>query len=183
MIGSKVYRRYASALLGLGREDGHFEQYGQELSEFERFCQANSMFFGTVCNPIFAMEGRHKVLEEVLGRSSFGPVVQNFLRLLLAKDRLQGLPAICEHYAHLADEALNIQRARVVTAKPLRKKSLDRLERALERLTGKKVKAEVSDDEALIGGVMVKIGDMVLDGSIRAQIEGLKESLKRGELS
>jgi F-type H+-transporting ATPase subunit delta len=58
---------------------------------------------------------------------------------------------------------------------------LEKLKKALAELTSKQVKTEVNEDEALIGGLVVKIGDLVLDGSVKAQIEGLKESLKRGE--
>jgi F-type H+-transporting ATPase subunit delta len=57
------------------------------------------------------------------------------------------------------------------------------LDTVLSKITSKTVKAKVEEDESLIGGLVVKIGDLVLDGSVRAQLEGLKESLKRGEIN
>ena len=69
----------------------------------------------------------------------------------------------------------------ITSARPLKEEALEKIERSLEELTSKKIKSDVREDRDLIGGVVVKIGDLVLDGSIRAQLEGLKESFKRGE--
>jgi F-type H+-transporting ATPase subunit delta len=60
---------------------------------------------------------------------------------------------------------------------------MGKLDTVLSKITSKTVKAKVEEDESLIGGLVVKIGDLVLDGSVRAQLEGLKESLKRGEIN
>ena len=68
----------------------------------------------------------------------------------------------------------------VLTSRPLKEEARDRLGKVLEELTSKSVRMNVREDENLIGGIVVKIGDLVLDGSVRAQLEGLKESLKRG---
>ena len=81
----------------------------------------------------------------------------------------------------LSDEASDIARAEITTAKPLQKETLEKVERALEALTSKKIRSDVKEDLDIIGGIVVKIGDLVLDGSVKAQLEGLKESFKRGE--
>jgi F-type H+-transporting ATPase subunit delta len=65
----------------------------------------------------------------------------------------------------------------------LKTKALDKLKKALTGLTSKDVRTYVKQDDSLIGGLIVKVGDLVLDGSVKAQLEGLKESLKRGEYS
>jgi F-type H+-transporting ATPase subunit delta len=75
----------------------------------------------------------------------------------------------------------NITQADIIAARPLKKEALERLKNALKGLTSKDVRAEVKEDKSLIGGLIVKIGDLVLDGSVKAQLEGLRESLKRGE--
>ena len=67
--------------------------------------------------------------------------------------------------------------------KPLKAETLKKIEEVLKRLTAKNVKSFVKQDDSLIGGVVVKIGDLVLDGSVKAQIEGLKETMRRGEYS
>lgn len=176
MIGSKVSKRYAKALFSLGQEDGHFEKYGQELSDFERFFRDNADFRQVISNPVFAVEDRRKVLQVVLDKSSFSGVVKNFLNLLLDKNRIGAIQAITAYYARLTDDFSGIARAEIITARPLKDEALGKIERSLEGLTSKKIKPEVREDKDLIGGIVVKIGDLVLDGSVKAQLEGLKES-------
>ncbi|MBW2610586.1 MAG: ATP synthase F1 subunit delta [Deltaproteobacteria bacterium] len=181
MIGSRISKRYAKALLSLGQEDGNYIGYGKDLQEFGKFCSAHNEFLKVVANQIFSVEERKKVLDTVLDKSSFANLVQNFLRLLLDKNRIGGIQEISDYYSKLTDEISNITRADILTAKPLKEEARDKLAKALAGLTAKEVKIEVKEDESLIGGLVVRIGDLVLDGSVKAQIEGLKESLKRGE--
>ena len=141
----------------------------------------NEEIVQVLSNQLFALEDRKKVLEYILEKSTFADVVKNFLRLLLDKNRIDAVSEISNHYAKLTDEISNVTRAEVITAKPLKDDALAKLRSTLKQLTSKEVKTKVSEDEALIGGIVVKIGDLVLDGSIKAQLEGLKESLKRGE--
>jgi len=180
-MGSKVSRRYAKALLGLGREDGQYERYGQDLEEFARFCAANDELIQVLANRLFPLEERKKVLEYLLEKSEFARMGKNFLRLLLDKDRIGAIQEISQHYAKLTDELSNVTRAEVIAAKPLKDEALAKLRDALKKMTTKDVRTDVREDESLIGGIVVKIGDMVLDGSVKAQLQGLKESLKRGE--
>ena len=88
MIGSKISRRYAKALLSIGQEEGRYEEYGKNLKEFADFCLANGEFYRIISNRIFSLEDRRKVLDAVLVKSGFTDTVKNFLRLLLDKDRM-----------------------------------------------------------------------------------------------
>jgi F-type H+-transporting ATPase subunit delta len=130
---------------------------------------------------VFSVDERKKVLDVSLEKSAFADDVQNFLRLLLDKIRIGGIEDVSAYYTRLTDEISNIIRAEIVTARPLKGDVMDKLDVVLSKITSKTVKAKVEEDESLIGGLVVKIGDLVLDGSVRAQLEGLKESLKRGE--
>jgi F-type H+-transporting ATPase subunit delta len=183
LIRSAISKRYAKALLGIGQEDGKYEAYGNSLKDFVGFCGANDEFFRVVANQIFSVEERKRVLDLVLGGSGFAPIIQNFLRLLLDKNRIGAVKEISEHYGKLTDNLTGITRAQVMTAWPMKDQTVLKIKKALEGISTGEVKIEVKDDAALIGGIVVKIGDLVLDGSVRAQLEGLKESLKRGEYS
>jgi F-type H+-transporting ATPase subunit delta len=183
LIRSAISKRYAKALLGIGQEDGKYEAYGNSLKDFVGFCGANDEFFRVVANQIFSVEERKRVLDLVLGGSGFAPIIQNFLRLLLDKNRIGAVKEISEHYGKLTDDLTGITRAQVMTAWPMKDQAVLKIKKALEGISTGEVKIEVKDDAALIGGIVVKIGDLVLDGSVRAQLEGLKESLKRGEYS
>jgi F-type H+-transporting ATPase subunit delta len=183
LIRSAISKRYAKALLGIGQEDGKYEAYGTSLRDFLDFCGANDDFFRLVANQIFSVEERKGILNRVLDRSGFPPIIQNFLRLLLDKNRIGAIKEISEHYGKLTDELMGITRAQVMTAWPMKDHAVLKIKKALEGISSGEVKIEVKDDAALIGGIVVKIGDLVLDGSVSAQLEGLKESLKRGEYS
>jgi F-type H+-transporting ATPase subunit delta len=180
LIGSRISKRYAKALLSLGQEDGNYEVYGKNLQDFSSFCSANQQFLGVISNQIFSVEERKRVLDAVLEKSDFSVVVKNFLRLLLDKNRIGAIEAITEYYTRFTDEISGITRASIVTARPLKSEAQARLEGILSGLTSKKVKIEVEEDTSLIGGIIVRLGDLVLDGSVKAQLLGLKESLKRG---
>ena len=181
MSDLRLSKRYAKALFSLGMEDGFFSQYGQQLMEFVNFFQEHEEFRLVISNAVFASNDRRKVLHAVLEKGDFSKMVVNFLDLLLDKERIGGIEHIAGQYEILTDEASNVARAEITSALPLKDEALEQLEISLEKLTSKKIKSEVREDRGLIGGVVVKIGDMVLDGSIRAQLEGLKESFKRGE--
>jgi F-type H+-transporting ATPase subunit delta len=182
LIGSKVSKRYAKALFSLGLEDGNYDQYGGSLKEFADFCQQNREFGEVIANPIFAPDERKKILQTVLEQSQFSALVKNFLFLLLDKNRIGAVTAISDYYSKLTDESSDVARAEIITAKPLKEDALARIEGSLAKMTSKKIKSQISEDQSLIGGIVVKLGDLVLDGSVRAQMEGLKESLKRGEI-
>jgi F-type H+-transporting ATPase subunit delta len=177
LIGSKVSKRYAKALFSLGQEEGKAREYGQDLKAFTEFWRWNPEFAGVVASRIFALEERKRILDAVLEKSGLSGKVKNFLSLLLDKDRIGAIEEMAEHYEKLADEMANVARAEVVVPRPLRADALGRLEKALRDLTSKEVRTEVREDRSLIGGVVVKIGDLVLDGSIKAQLRGLRESL------
>jgi F-type H+-transporting ATPase subunit delta len=178
---TRLSKRYAKALFSLGMEDGFFSRYGQELAEFVDSFREHKDFRMVISNPVFAVNERQKVLHAVLEKRSFSRMVINFLNLLLEKGRIGSIETVSDYYGKLTDDASNIARVEIASARPLKGEALGKIERALETITSKKIKSYVREDRDLIGGVVVKIGDLVLDGSIRAQFEGLKESFKRGE--
>jgi F-type H+-transporting ATPase subunit delta len=181
LIDSKISRRYAKALLSLGQEDGNYLEYGQNLKEFAEFCSANEELFQVISNQIFITEDRKKILEKILEKTPFSDMVKNYLRLLLDKNRIGSVKEITDHYQRLTDDISNIVRAELITARPLKDDALKKIVQALNRLTSKDVKVEIKEDASIMGGLIVKTGDLVIDGSVKTQLEGLRESLKRGE--
>ncbi len=181
MKASRIAKRYARALLDIGREDGNYEEYGHELKGFADLCVSNPDLFDFLSSPVFAVEEKVKVLDNILEKLEYSQTVNNFLRLLVERKRIDSISEISGYYSMLLDEVLGIARAKIITARPIKKKTLDRLIKSLEKFTSKKIEPETEIDKSIIGGVIVKIGDLILDGSVTAQLEGLKESLKRGE--
>jgi len=177
LTGSKVAKRYAKALFSIGQEDRKVEEYAKTLIAFMELYRENPEFAGSISTRIFAMEDRKRVLEAVLDRSGLSGPVRNFISLLLDRDRIGEVEGITKYYGRLMDEASNIARAEVFVPRPLKTDALNRLEKSLGQMISKQVKLEVREDPSLIGGIMVKVGDLVLDGSMKAQLRGLRESL------
>ena len=182
MIGLRIARRYAKALLAIGKEDGQAETYKEELGGFVRLLQENRNLEHAISNPLYDPESRKKVLKAVVERSGLSQVMAAFLFLLFDKGRIQYVGDIYGYYEKLTDELANIVRADLVSATDLPEETIEKIRAALAQKTGKEVKMDVKVDPTLVGGAVTKIGDLVLDGSVRSQLVSLKESLQRSEV-
>lgn len=178
MINLTLSRRYAKALLAIGQEDQNFKTYGQELADFVASLKEYPQLLEALVNPVYPTAARRSVLEGVLSRSGYSRVVQNFLLLLQDKNRMRLLEEISQVYGLLVDELSGIMRASVTSAAALGAEFEERVKATLEKLTGKKIILEVKEDSELIGGLVARVGDLVLDGSVRNQLKSLKDSLK-----
>ena len=181
MTSQIVAKRYAKALLDLGQEDGKTKSYGQDLAEMTALFDTSPELEAALANPVFDLESRREVLAEFLEKLSLTPMAKNFFKLLLDRGRIDAVGEINRVYMELMDEVNGLVRARVFTAAPLAEDETKRLQEALKGVAGTDVHIEVSEDPSLIGGVVAKIGDLVLDGSVKRQLDSLKESLRRGE--
>lgn len=182
MIDLTVSRRYAKALMMLGQEDGKYKEYGEELQGFAQLMEKEPELKHALLNPIHGLEERRKLLLHLTEVLQLSPLMGNFLKLLFDKHRLAALPGIAQVYQQLVDELENVKRARVKAAIPLDESMQERLRQALEQLTGSRVIMEVEEDPSIIGGIVARVGDLVLDGSIRTQLMSLRESLIKGEV-
>jgi F-type H+-transporting ATPase subunit delta len=181
VINARIARRYAKALLAIGKEDGQAETYKEELEGFAKLLEENKGLEMAISNPLYDAESRKKVLDAVMKKVAPSKTMTSFLSLLFDKGRIQYLSDIYVFYEKLTDELANIIRADVVSAVALPDESVQKIKAALSEQTGKEVTIETKVDASLIGGVVTKIGDLVLDGSVRTQLISLKESLQRGE--
>ena len=166
--------------MSIGRENRNYAVYGENLREFAVLCEGNKEFFEVISNRIFSLEDRIAIIDQILKKSNFEIVVNNFLCLLVSKERINAIIEISKYYATLVDEVNNITRAVLSSPRVLKAKAKERLLTALEKFTGKIIIAVEEQNKALIGGVVVKIGDLLIDGSIKTQLAGLTELLKRG---
>ena len=181
MRSSAIARRYAKALILIGKQDGQAEKYREELQGFIDLLDAQPEFEQIVSNPLFDTEKRKHVLTAVLGRLDISTVMKSFITLLFHKKRFIYIRDINVNYHKLADEEKGIVRAELVSATELSQDSFEQIRASLSKMTGRDVVLEAKQDPELIGGVVTKIGDLVLDGSIRTQLKNMRESLKRGE--
>lgn len=176
-----VSRRYAKALILIGQEDGQAEQYNKELDAIVGLFDSQDGFEAALTNPLFNKNDRKKVLEAVLAKVDLSDIMKSFLILLFDKGRIGFLREIASYYKELADELNGIVKASVVSATKLSQAKVKSIKDALSKKTGKTIVLDVEQDPSLIGGVVTKIGDLVLDGSVKTQLINMRETLKKGE--
>ncbi len=176
-----IARRYAKALLLIGKQDGNADVYREELDRVAAMVGSRAELAQVINNPLYDAAGRKSVLQTVVGKLELSKTVTAFLMLLFDKGRFGFLSYINEFYQKFADELKGIARASLVSATALPPETIEKIRATLSKKTGKDVALEVKEDPGLIGGIITRIGDLVLDGSIRTQLMNMKESLKRGE--
>lgn len=165
-----VARRYAAALFEASAGKG--EQLRQELGDAYRRLAPS---LETLKNPTVAPAAKKELAAKNAGGASERTL--NFLKLLIDKKRMGLLPIIVSDFGRLLDENAGRVRAQVRSAAELGPQELDLLAKRLKAVAGKDVVVEAKVDPELLGGVVVRMGDTVLDGSIQGQLRQLKARL------
>jgi len=174
-------RRYAKALFAVGQEQGKYDEYGDILTGLAELFGSSSEFVDALTNPLYPLDVREKVMTGIIASMGVDTVMSNFLNLLVEKKRAEILPEIAEEFKAMVDNEKNISHGSVTSAIELSDELQRRVQATLEKLTGKKVELTTSVDASIIGGIIAKVGDLVLDGSIKTQLAGLKDSIKGRE--
>ena len=177
MITGSVARRYAKAMLLIGIDDGNLDRIGREVRTLASAMKRSTELTQTLASPVFARSDREKVLRALLDRIGATQAVVNFTRLLLDRERVGILPDISRSLDSMIDERGGRVAARVRSATPLDEQQQKRLVKTLEALSGKKVDMAVEHDPSLLGGVVAKVGDVLYDGSLRTQLERIRQDL------
>ena len=180
MTNQILAKRYAKALLTLGHEDGNQEEYGEELSKFVAFWEEQSEFADAVANPLYTKENRTVIFQTVVEKMGLSPAVKSLFNLMMEKNRLRILPDVRTYYQRLLDDLANVSRAEVISATALSQEAVAAIKESLEKVTGRTIIVEAKEDPELIGGVVARVGDLVLDGSVRTQLASIKENLIKG---
>jgi len=129
-------------------------------------------------NPLYPLDIRQKVMAGMVVSMGVEKIMANFLNLLVEKKRAGILPEVAEEYQAMVDNEKNVSHGSVVSAIELSEELKAKVRKTLEKLTGKKVELTTSVDPSIIGGIIAKVGDLELDGSIRTQLASLKDSIK-----
>lgn len=172
-------KRYARAVFALGKENGAAETYAQTLKAIaDLFEQPELGLADALTNPLYPLEVRQKVMAGIAEAAGADALLTSFLHLLVEKKRVSVLPEVANQVRTMLEQEDNISHGFVTTAVELDKPLLDNIRTQLEAITGSKILLETQVDPAIIGGMVAQVGDLVLDGSIRTQLNGLKESIK-----
>ncbi len=180
MIGGSLARRYARALLDIGREDGQVRRALSEAEEFARLLASSAVLREVMEAEHVNRRDKQAALDSVLSSAGFLPATKSFLALLVDKGRMNVFPEILVELRRMVEELEGIERVGVTVPMPLSPPQRDLLKGVLERGTGKKVVLEEAVDPAVLGGMVVRVGSTVYDGSVRTQIHQIRENLQKG---
>ena len=183
MTGNVVSRRYAKALFAIGAAKGEADQktYGEQLITLGDSIMGAPEAMTFFKNPAFSATEKKGVLNQLIGKVSVDPMVKNFCDLLADKGRVEMLPAIASDYKAMMDVVSGVLTGELITVSELNEERKSAIQAQLEKQAGKKLELDFETDKDILGGIVLKIGDKVMDASLKAQLQILKENIKRGE--
>jgi F-type H+-transporting ATPase subunit delta len=175
---SVVSLRYAHAFASVAASshlDANAAQ--QQLDDFAGTLAGSHQLREVLMNPSITTEQKLKVLDAIAARIGMFPQARNFIAVIMDHQRLHELSEILTEYRAVADEQSHMAEADITSAHPLNDQDRAELEAQVAKLAGGRVRATYHQDPTLLGGAVVRIGSTVYDGSIRAQLQQLKQKL------
>jgi len=167
---------YATALLEVSRAEGHLGDVQDELFRFARTFEASDELRSALSDPALPAERRVAVVEDILG----GKALQTssaLAQFIVSAGRASELPAIIDRFVELAAAEQRRAVAEVRSAIELTPEQTERLRQSLNRATGKDVEVKVVVDPSVLGGIVARVGDVVIDGTVRHRLEQLREQI------
>ena len=173
-------RRYAEADFEVAQRDGTVEMWRSELDAAGEIA-ADDQVGRMLGNPAVALETRTEMAESIFGKTVSKPVL-NLIGLMLRRGRIEQLPRVAAEYRRLDNARQGITLATATSAAPLSPDEVQALTARMEQLTGGRVELDLRTDPSLLGGLVVRIGDRLIDGSVRGRLERLRNQLVSGAL-
>ncbi len=172
-----VARRYAAALADVVTKTNETDSVKTELVTWEQIINSNADLHAAFRNPAISHADKEKVLDNLIARTQPTKTTTNFLRVLLRNNRLTEIKEINERFASVLEERSGVVSAQITSARPLSETEKAEMKSSLEKLTGKQINLNYATDESLIGGVVTRLGSTVYDGSVKTQLEELKQQM------
>jgi len=177
MISLTIAKKYAKALLGIGLQDGNHEVLGQDLNKMADLLKESKELRVALWSPAFPKPTREAIGRKIGERLGLATATIKFIELLIQKKRIDLFFEITKVYRDLGDEVAGRTRTTLVTPLELPSGLVQEIKSLIESWTGKEVILSLERDPSLIGGVLTKIGNVVYDGSLKAQIAKLRDNL------
>ncbi len=181
MLNLQLAKKYAVAMFELAQEEDKLVEYGRQLTEIKKLFATQPLLKSFLDNPQVQPSDKKQLLNKVLGDEA-AKSVHNFMMLLIDKHRISLIEEIVGEYEALSNQARNIVVAYVTTASALDQKQQTALTAKLKAITGKDIQLKTHIDPSIIGGVVVKMGDRLIDGSVTSQIKSLEKQLMANQV-
>ena len=176
MINRSIARRYARALIDLVEAES--AQISRQLSAFSTLVTDNPNLKEVLSNPAFSLQERSKVLQRILDTLGWAAPLNRLLGLLVERHRVAYLGAIADEFSRMVDEREGRLRVTVDSAVEVEPQAVEKLKKALAEGFSKQIVLEQRVNPELIAGIAVRVGGLVVDGSLASQLTRLKEQLR-----
>lgn len=174
---SSLGLKYAKPLFEVAAEQGRTSEMGQELATFNQLLENHAELRAALKNPALPFAVKRKIIQKLATAVPLGATLVNFALLVVKNARVARFGEMVQAYRQVFDDHKGVVRGTVTAAHALSVSDRQRLRQALRELTGQQVDLEYRQDASLIGGVEVRIGSIIYDGSIRTQLETLHRKL------
>jgi F-type H+-transporting ATPase subunit delta len=171
--------RYATALYELAKEDGAIEEVAAALRTFHGMANESEDLRRLIRSPVIPAEAQVKALDAIFAKTGISGSAANFLKLVASKRRLFAIESMIRDFEKLRDAERGVTRAEVTVAHPLPEEHTADLQRTLRDITGgKEVEVTTHVDPSIIGGIVVKLGSRMVDGSVRTKLNSIRTRMK-----
>ncbi len=177
-MNEAVARRYASALADVSLEQIKADRVKADFTAFVEAFYSSADLRNFLETPAVGPEQKHRVIEKISERMGWDSAVRNFIYSIVDHRRTEWLREIQKAFTGELNTRLGIAEAEVTSARPLTAEERHQLTSVLERQTGKKIEAQFREDTSLLGGAVVRVGSTVYDGSVREQLNRLRQQLE-----
>jgi F-type H+-transporting ATPase subunit delta len=173
MRDSVVARRYARAIYKVSHAQNKIAEVREDLGAFVKAYGDNADLRDFLAHPAVPQQSKGKLIEDIVG----GKITADFIKFLIERGRLPLLPAIYEGFLRVYRREAGIMTVEVTSALPLSEKLRERLKKVLARSTGNKVEVTAVVDKATVGGLKLRVGDRVVDGTIAFRLEEIRKTM------
>ena len=170
--------RYAQALFEVGEETQTTSELYQELNELVKILNENNDFYSFLKSPLISCEDKKTVMQNIF-ENQLSDSMNNFLKIVIDKDRMSVIEKIKESYKSLLNDKNNVLEGTAITAVALSEEEIKDLEKNLSKKYNKNVTLTNVVDEAILGGVLVKLGNEEIDGTVRTRLSNIKKQLSQ----
>lgn len=176
---SPVAKVYAKALFELSKSSSTLDAVIAEVKELNKFFTDNKQLYNALSSDAFLLTERIKLAVEFCKQVSTSPVISKLVEILVSKGRLSVLAEIESAFLELLDESQGVVRGTVTTVDPLAESEIAELSKTFSKKIGKKVMLNQEINKEILGGLVVDVGGLTFDGSLKSSIRKIKENLER----
>lgn len=183
MIENVISKRYAKALSGSITDENSLKRALENLKDFGDSFDADIQLERFFSHPGISESKKSELVSQICDRLEVENGVRNLLGILVQRRKILFLKNIADYFQSVVDERLNQVRVSVVSAYPLTDMNIEKLKTGLNRILSKNILIETTQDQTLIGGIQLQVGDKVADATIKNRLAILKRTIEKEEVA